>query len=210
MSENDQNKALEDATSQLIYALNHPLRRRILKRLIRGPASASMLSKALGEPLSNVSYHLGKVLKGCGALLIVEGLTGERRRGARETTYRVRPSFLLGVIDWPAIPEPLRSGLRGAALHNFLEAAVASLEADAEPPKKGCRPRDDSGYYLYRPVPADEDGQREINEAAEDFEKKVRAVEARCAVLNPASLRSFIVGIASFEAAPFPERKARK
>lgn len=207
MPESTRNKALEDTTSQLIYALNHPLRRRILKRLIRGPASASMLSKALGEPLGNISYHLGDVLKRCGALLIAEEVP---RRGARETLYRVRASFLLGGIDWPAIPEPLRSGLRGVALHDFLEAAIASLEADAAPPKEGNRPREDNGYYLYRPVAADMDGQREINEAAEEFKKKVEAVEARCAVVNPADLLSLIVGISSFEAAPLPKRKRKR
>lgn len=132
------------------------------------------------------------------------------RRGATETVYRVKSSFLFNVIDWPAIPEPLRSGLRGLALHDFLEAAIASLEADATFPKNGSRRRKDNGYYLYRPVSADEYGQREIREAAEEFAERVAAVEARCAVVNPANLLSLIVGIASFEAAPLPEPHEKK
>ncbi len=167
-----------------------------------------MLAKGFGVPLSNVSYHLGEVLnKACEALVIVEEIP---RRGATETVYRLKSSFLLDVIDWPAIPEPLRSRLRGLALHDFLEAAIASLEADATPPKDGSRPRKDSGYYLYRPVSADEDGQREIGKAAEEFAEKVAAVEARCAAVNPANLLSLIVGIASFEAAPLPEPHRKK
>jgi DNA-binding transcriptional ArsR family regulator len=201
-------KAQEEATSRLIYALNHPLRRQILKRLMRGPASASMLSKQLGIPLSNASYHVGDVLnQACKALTVVEEIP---RRGATETVYRVKSSFLLGAIYWPAIPEPLRSGLRGLALNDFLYAAIASLEADAAPSKKGSSPRKDNGYYLYRSALADEDGQREISEAAEEFAEKVAAVEARCATVDPVSLLSLIVGVASFEAAPFPEPDAKE
>jgi DNA-binding transcriptional ArsR family regulator len=203
MPENKRRKTLEDPTSRLMHALNHPLRRLILKGLIRGPASASTLAERFEIPLSNISYHLGKVLnEECEVLVIDEKIP---RRGATETVYRVKSSFLLNVIDWPAIPEPLRSKLRGLALHDFLEAAIASLQADASPPKKDSSPRRDSGYYLYRPVSVDEDGQREISEAAEEFAEKVAATEARCAVLNPANLLSLIVGIASFEAAPLPD-----
>ena len=203
MPEKSRKKAKEDETSRLIYALNHPLRRLILKELMRRPASISKLSRNLDVPQNNVSYHMGKVLRDeCHALVLVEKIP---RRGAVETVYGLNSSFLLDVMDWPAIPEPLRSGLRGLALHDFLEAAIASLEADAAPPKKGSRPRRDSGYYLYRPVPADERGQREINGAAEKFAKKVAAVEARCATVNPSDHLSLVVGIASFEAAPAPK-----
>jgi DNA-binding transcriptional ArsR family regulator len=208
MPKKNRKKVQEDAASRLIHALNHPLRRLILKELIRRPASASMLSVDLDVPLSNVSYHMCEVLKKeCKALVLVERIP---RRGAIETVYRLNSSLLLNVIDWPAIPEPLRSGFRGLALHDFLEAAIASLEADTAPPKNGSSPRKDSGYYLYRPVSADEDGQREISEAAEEFAKKVAAVEARCAVVSPDNLLSLIVGIASFEAASLPEHDRKK
>jgi hypothetical protein len=116
--------------------------------------------------------------------------------------YRVKASFMLDALDWPAIPEPMRSGLRGLALHDFVEAAIASLEADA-----ASRLRNENGYYLYRPVAADEDGQREISEAAEEFAEKVAAVAARCAVVDPANLISLLVGVVSLEAAPLPEPK---
>jgi DNA-binding transcriptional ArsR family regulator len=203
MPEDNHKKTLEDPASRLIHALNHPQRRLILKGLMQGPASASTLAELFDIPLTNVSYHLGKVLnKECEALDLVAEIP---RRGATETVYRVKASFILNVLDWPAIPEPMRSGLRGLALHDFLEAAIASLEADAAPPENGSRIRKDNGYYLYRPVAADEDGQREISEAAEEFAEKVAAVAARCAVINPASLISLLVGAVSFEAAPLPE-----
>jgi DNA-binding transcriptional ArsR family regulator len=208
MPEDKCKKTLEDPTSRLIHALNHPQRRLILKGLVQGPASASTLAERFDIPLTNVSYHLGRVLnKECEALEVVEEIP---RRGAKETVYRVKASFILDVLDWPAIPEPMRSGLRGLALHDFLEAAIASLKADATPSKNGSPLRKDNGYYLYRPVAVDEDGQREISEAAEEFAEKVAAVETGCAVVNPANLLSLIVGAVSFEAAPLRESNQNK
>lgn len=44
---------------KLLIALGHPLRRRILRAMADGkPVSPRELSGALGEPLSNVSYHV--------------------------------------------------------------------------------------------------------------------------------------------------------
>ena len=44
---------------QLLVALRHPLRRRILRAMADGrPASPRELSDALAQPLSNVSYHV--------------------------------------------------------------------------------------------------------------------------------------------------------
>ena len=43
----------------LLVALRHPLRRRILREMADGEAiSPRQLSDALGQPLSNVSYHV--------------------------------------------------------------------------------------------------------------------------------------------------------
>ena len=200
MPKGNRKKTLDDPASRLLHALNHPQRRLILKGLMQGPASASTLAERFDMPLSNVSYHLGKVLnKDCEALELVQEIP---RRGATETVYRVKASFFLDALDWPAIPEPIRSGLRGLALRDFVEAAIASLEAAA-----ASRLRYDRDYYLYRPVAVDEDGQREISEAAEEFAEKVATVAARCAVIDPAELISLLVGVVSLEAAPLPEPK---
>jgi DNA-binding transcriptional ArsR family regulator len=69
----------------LINALNHPLRRKILRGLhgageARSPAQ---LSKVVGRDVSSVSYHM-KVLTDMGAVK----KTGDRpARGARETFF---------------------------------------------------------------------------------------------------------------------------
>lgn len=69
----------------LVNALNHRLRRQILRAMPDGnAASPRELADRLGEPLGNLSYHV-RVLAECGALVLVE----ERRvRGTTQHFYR--------------------------------------------------------------------------------------------------------------------------
>jgi DNA-binding transcriptional ArsR family regulator len=77
--------------NDLLTALRHPLRRRILRRMDDDRAiSPRELSRLLDEPLSNVSYHV-RVLLDCSAVTLVE-------------TQPVRGSmqhFYCGAIDAP-------------------------------------------------------------------------------------------------------------
>jgi DNA-binding transcriptional ArsR family regulator len=58
--------------NDLLTALRHPLRRRILRRMDEEDAiSPRDLSRLLGQPLSNVSYHV-RVLVDCGAVTLVD------------------------------------------------------------------------------------------------------------------------------------------
>ena len=58
--------------NDLLTALHHPLRRRILRELADGEArSPRELATALRQPLSNVSYHV-RVLADRGAVALVE------------------------------------------------------------------------------------------------------------------------------------------
>jgi DNA-binding transcriptional ArsR family regulator len=73
------------ATDDLLTALGHPLRRRILREMTRAEKSSPReLAEALSEPLSNVSYHV-RVLADCEALTLV----GTRPvRGSTQHFYR--------------------------------------------------------------------------------------------------------------------------
>ena len=74
-----------ELSEPLRRALNHPLRRRILRdiRDDGGSKSPRQLSIALGEPVANVSYH-ARVLSDAGAV----ALTGTRSvRGSIEHFY---------------------------------------------------------------------------------------------------------------------------
>ncbi len=58
--------------NDLLTALRHPLRRRILRRMDDDEAiSPRDLSRQLDEPLSNVSYHV-RVLVDCAAVTLVD------------------------------------------------------------------------------------------------------------------------------------------
>lgn len=58
--------------NDLLIALRHPLRRRILRRMDNEVAiSPRELSRQLEEPLSNVSYHV-RVLVNCEAVTLVD------------------------------------------------------------------------------------------------------------------------------------------
>ncbi|MGN6215595.1 MAG: helix-turn-helix domain-containing protein [Solirubrobacterales bacterium] len=71
--------------NELLIALRHPLRRQILQAMADGEAvSPRELSLALGQPLSNVSYHV-RVLADCAAVTLV----GTRPvRGSMQHFYR--------------------------------------------------------------------------------------------------------------------------
>lgn len=93
---------------RVLRALNHPLRRRILRELNTAPASASALAKAFDEELGAVSYHLNQVLaRECGVVELVETVA---RRGALEKVFGLNreiweevssvPEFGGGGCDW--------------------------------------------------------------------------------------------------------------
>jgi len=75
-------------TSQLFIALNHVVRRRILRTLFEAEerlASPTQFAAALDMPLSNVNYHV-TVLANMEALELVET---RAVRGATEHFYRL-------------------------------------------------------------------------------------------------------------------------
>lgn len=92
-----------DAT-QWIMALNHPLRRQILRTVKPGEvASATALCQRFEMPRSNVSYHV-KVLVGLNALKLVRT---RKVRGAEEFFYSV---VFEGQAEWVrAVLEDTRS-----------------------------------------------------------------------------------------------------
>ncbi|HEX3609836.1 MAG TPA: helix-turn-helix domain-containing protein [Solirubrobacterales bacterium] len=75
-----------DKANNLFTALGHPLRRRVLRKMIQkdGELSPRELAVGLAEPLSAVSYHV-RVLAECRAVKLMR--TG-KVRGATEHFYR--------------------------------------------------------------------------------------------------------------------------
>jgi DNA-binding transcriptional ArsR family regulator len=100
---------------RLIKALGHPLRQRILIALNAKVASPSELSKGLGEPLGNVSYHV-KILAECDSIELVKTAPV---RGAVEHFYRatIRPYF--DDENWASLPLSSRRDLLGDTLRSI-------------------------------------------------------------------------------------------
>jgi DNA-binding transcriptional ArsR family regulator len=79
-------RAKRSDTNDLLVALRHPLRRRILQAMLGGhPISPRALATNLAQPLSNVSYHV-RVLADCGVLELVRT---KQVRGSMQHFYRV-------------------------------------------------------------------------------------------------------------------------
>jgi DNA-binding transcriptional ArsR family regulator len=106
--------------NDLLYALRHPLRRRILRAMAGKPAiSPRELSTALQQPLSNVSYHV-RVLAECSAVALVRT---KDVRGSLQHFYlpTVKERWALEVLRLDKGPE------------------------DPEKPKQGEDPKDPKG-----------------------------------------------------------------
>ena len=128
---------------RLAKALSHPLRQRILQRLNEGGVqSPNELSRELGDPLGNVSYHV-RILR---ELDCVELVRTEQRRGALEHYYRATAQPWLDDKQWARLPAAFRRKTLGRTLSELLESA-----GDGEP---GGRLRPPGGRRQPRPARA--------------------------------------------------------
>ena len=118
---------------RLAKALSHPLRQRILQRLNEGGIrSPNELSRELGDPLGNVSYHV-RILR---ELDCVELVRTEQRRGALEHYYRATAEPWLDDEQWARLPAAFRRKTLGRTLSQILEgASAASRETGFDHPE---------------------------------------------------------------------------
>ena len=118
---------------RLAKALSHPLRQRILQRLNEGGIrSPNELSRELGDPLGNVSYHV-RILR---ELDCVELVRTEQRRGALEHYYRATAEPWLDDEQWARLPAAFRRKTLGRTLSEILEgASAASRETGFDHPR---------------------------------------------------------------------------
>jgi len=118
---------------RLAKALSHPLRQRILQRLNEGGVrSPNELSRELGDPLGNVSYHV-RILR---ELDCVELVRTEQRRGALEHYYRATAEPWLDDRQWARLPAAFRRKTLGRTLSEILEgASAASRESGFDHPE---------------------------------------------------------------------------
>src|SRR3954453_11942993 len=105
---------------RLAKALSHPLRQRILQRLNEGGVrSPNELSRELGDPLGNVSYHV-RILR---ELDCVELVRTEQRGGALEHHSRALAEPWLDDKQWARLPAAFRRKTLGRTLTEILKSA---------------------------------------------------------------------------------------
>lgn len=87
---------IEDPEQALIFLLQHPLRKRLLRLYVeaKGMRSPKQLTVPVNKTVTLVGYHV-RVLAEHGAVKFV---TGEQRRGAVEHFYEATP--LVDEVPW--------------------------------------------------------------------------------------------------------------
>jgi DNA-binding transcriptional ArsR family regulator len=185
---------------ELMKALSHPLRIRILAILVDRIASPNEISKELDEGIGHVSYHV-RVLVSYD--LVVEDHRASRR-GATEHFYRVVAPTVIPPGVWHALPNDVQKPSSVRVLTKFLNDAWASMEEGVfdEPP----------GELSWTPLVLDESGVEKVGQLARDFLDSVFAVEAEASKRltekksqRAVEARSATVFLASFRSARSPE-----
>lgn len=174
---------------RVLHALGHPVRRQILRSLVKRDGSASAISKELELDLSVVSYHLNQVLaRECGVVELVEAV---ERRGALEKIYALKFDALGGGDPFRSL-EP-EVGIRPMSVEECFIVAVSAME-DAP---FGDPPGSTWDWSLAR---VDADAWRAICEAREEFERQALAAVRASQARDPENTRDVVVGAASFPA----------
>jgi DNA-binding transcriptional ArsR family regulator len=139
--------------SNIVKALSHPLRLRILTRLNEGVASPNEMSKEFEESLPLVSYHV-RILR---ELDCIELVRTTPRRGAIEHHYRALTRPFLEDDDWAQLPPSARKAVSNTILSKMVgdvRLAVAAGTFDERPER----------HLSYAPLMLDEEGWRDLNE----------------------------------------------
>lgn len=184
----------------LVKALGHPLRVRILESLQGRSASPVALSKELGESLGVVSYHTNALVQ-CGC---IEQTRTRPRRGTIEHFFTAMPRSFIGDQDWRKAPLSVRGGISEAAIRTFVERAGAALEAGT------LDGRDDS-TLSWLPMQVDERGWREVAEVLDGALRSLQDVHTRSRErLGGDDGIPVIAAVAGFEAASVDGGEARE
>ncbi|HET6506034.1 MAG TPA: helix-turn-helix domain-containing protein [Baekduia sp.] len=146
-------KDQHELESNIVKALSHPLRMRILTRLNEGVASPNEMAKEFEESLPLVSYHV-RILR---ELDCIELVRTTPRRGAIEHHYRALTRPFLNDDDWAQLPPSARKAVSNTVLSKALgdvRNAVAAGTFD-----------DRSDRHLsYTSLALDEEGWRKLGD----------------------------------------------
>jgi DNA-binding transcriptional ArsR family regulator len=182
----------ERVDPDLVRALAHPMRVRILEALQGRTASPIELAREFLEPLGLVSYHVNALLqREC-----IEQIRTKPRRGAIEHFYTAKPRSFVGHQDWRRAPVSVRGGVTDEAIRTFVAKVGAAIDADT------IDSRDDTTLN-WMPMTLDDEGWREaaeiLDQARRDLEQI--SIESRARLVEEDGI-PVITAMAAFEAPP--------
>jgi DNA-binding transcriptional ArsR family regulator len=175
---------------ELVKALGHPLRVRILEALQGRVASPTELSKEMDVSLGVIAYH-ANTLEESGCLQLVKT---RPRRGALEHFFTATPRSFIGHQDWRLAPRSLRGEVTAAAVQTFLDKVA---EAAAAGTIDSC----EDTTLNWMPMTVDRRGRGEVQEILGTALKELTAVHTRSGKrLAGEDGIPLVVGLAGFEA----------
>jgi DNA-binding transcriptional ArsR family regulator len=182
----------ETIDQDLVRALGHPMRVRILEALQGRTASPTELAREFRESLGVVSYHANALLDvGC-----IEQVRTRPKRGTVEHFYTARPRSFIGHQDWRRAPVSVRGGVTVEALRTFIAKVGAALDADT------IDSREDTTLN-WMPIVVDERGWRETAEILDRALRELMSVAAASRErLGDADGIPVVTAMAAFEAPP--------
>jgi DNA-binding transcriptional ArsR family regulator len=185
------NREDDELSQQVVQAMAHPLRIRILRILTEKVASPKEIAKATGEAPGNVAYH-ARVLFDLGCTELVKTAS---RRGAREHFYRVKPDAFTSLTKWKSLPDIVRGEIAATAFRELSLRVIAAIEA------KTFQRRECSNL-LCLPFQVDEAGWKELVEIVAVAEQAIQevSVEASERLEDKAGIPT-VVALGVFEAA---------
>jgi DNA-binding transcriptional ArsR family regulator len=163
-------KRVADAEVTLFKALSNPLRYRLMMVLGEREASPKELAEILGEGFHKTWEHV-RLLEEWGLIELVDT---DQRRGGTQHFYRARTLPVLDADEWEKLPKYARETASGAIVRTSMREITASIA-------EGIFDDHPHRALLRKPTLVDEQGFREIDEAALEHLARVTEIEAASA-----------------------------
>lgn len=154
----------------LVKALSHPLRMRILTRLNETVASPNELAREFNESLPLLSYHV-RILRDLGCIELVRTTP---RRGAIEHHYRAITRPTLDEQDWEQLPKSVREAVSSTVLTRLIDDVHKAVRTGTFDER--------TDYHLsFSPLALDEQGWTEMNRRLAELLDWAIEEQAACA-----------------------------
>jgi DNA-binding transcriptional ArsR family regulator len=185
-------RSRETIDQDLVRAVGHPIRVRILEALQGRTASPTELSREFRQSLGVVSYHVNALLE----IDCIEQIRTEPKRGTVEHFYTVTPRSFIGHQDWRTAPVSVRGGVTDEAIRTFVAKVGAAIDADT------IDSREDTTLN-WMSMLVDDQGWLETAEILDQARRDIQAVAAESrARLGEADGIPVVTAMAAFEAPP--------